>query len=260
MATLSKTKTTLAAVTVLPPEAADLNADFNHARLLLSAVKGSIEQAAGLMVLFGIEARRLKKLHGVKAGRPANSRTGAGITWPEICKREFGVSDDTVARYILMADATKSRSNVLTELADKLLTVPLISLPAEDRERVEGAVRKITDGQTAKDLMQEWGIARKDARITEAHRHKGGNSTVKKSTPEEDAQERLRPLLALLVELRHGVTDAEFAAHLAALPLECSAEQSGTVATLSALLDELKGWQASVKAMHDAALRALRGK
>lgn len=255
--TLPKSTPKEQALTVLPPEPATLSADFTHARHLMNAARGSMMQAAGFMVLTGLELKRLKKSHGETRGRKKITATVRIISWADICQSELGISEDTAGRYILMAEAAKERSKVLQSMEEQLLALPLIALPEADRERVEKAVHKITDGNTAKGLMQDWGIARKDSGITPANRHPGGNSTKSKTTPEEDAQEFFGIVWKLISGLRHDAPDA-FERHLAHLPLDLSAvDDAANTVTLAHFSDELQAWADAVETMRKSLVRAL---
>ncbi|MBI4024821.1 MAG: hypothetical protein HY360_07545 [Verrucomicrobia bacterium] len=132
---------------------------FAQARTYLQMAKLSFSQGAAFMILTGFELKRLYKLHGIRRGKPRNCRNVAIIKWEPLIKRELQISLDTALRYMQMADAAKKRLPNIN--ADELLSTPLKDLPDLRRQTLIASVQKITDGETAQQLMWDWGIAKK---------------------------------------------------------------------------------------------------
>lgn len=210
---LSKTKSAIA----VP---AELLKDFEVARKYRDAAKSGMLQAAGFMVLLGFELLRLKKNLGETRGRK-KTRSDRVFNWGELVEAALGFTDDTAAKYMLMAQAAKARMKVLQDLEARLLTTPLHALPPADRKRVEDAVKKITDGNTARGFMEECGIARRQ-KGTFSKQHKGGTSTKSKTTPEEDAQDIFGHLLRTIKDISDPWHTFEL--RLYAMPLDCTEE------------------------------------
>ncbi len=164
--------------------------EFDQARFFLKMAQVSMAKGAAFMVMTGIELQRLHKLHAIKPGKPsANSRNVSGIKWPELVKQEMGISDDTAANYMKMAEGAKKRLPGFD--AEELLNTPLAQLPDTRREKLIKSVQKLTDGQTAQQLMSDWGIVKKPHGAglrSSAHGDKGGRRG-KMSAEEQEAVE-----------------------------------------------------------------------
>lgn len=239
-----------------------LSAEFDAARRYLETAKGYVQQGAGFMLLAGVELRRLKKLHGVQRGgdRRSNTSSLGLIGWDKLCEQELGISDTTANKYIAMAESAGQRVKILQELEEKLLTTPLLSLPAAAQEKVTKAVSKLCDGRTGKEVMQALGIATHDAGANlEKSRNKGGNSTKRKITEEEEAQEHFRPALLTLMGLRLDSVD-KWERLLHFLPLDREGEQSvNDTLSLVDAEEELRLWLEAVSAARKRLAKALHG-
>jgi hypothetical protein len=138
--------------------------DFDSARQYLSAARLHGAATAAFLVLLGVEIKRLRGIHQPKRGGDHKSKNQTRnvsclISWPEIIQRELGISHDSARNYEAMAEAGKKHIAELN--AEELLTMPLCQLPDARREQIVHAVQKVTDGQTAQQLMFDWGIAKK---------------------------------------------------------------------------------------------------
>lgn len=251
-------KTTLA--TTAPVEQALSEAaspEFDYARKLQTNVRLHLMAASGFMVLMGIELKRLKKNLGETRGR--KTRNASGISWGDLVKQELGFTDDTATKYIAMAEGSKQRVSILQELEQKLLAAPLTDLTAQEQEQVFTAVKNITDGKTAKELMQEYGIARQDAGANlDKDRNKGGNSTRSVETPEQQAQGWFGSVAETMIGLRSS-DQTKFHTLVYSLPLSRDPEQELTGhVSIEDLEEELTHWLTVVqdakarltKAMH----------
>jgi hypothetical protein len=253
------------ALTTTPADTAvaSLSPDFEHARKLQRQIRLSMMSAAGFMVLYGLELKRLKKAHGVKRGGNRRgtdqTQTGLGlIRWEDIVKAELGISDETAAKYILMAEAAKSRVPILQALEAKLLDAPLSSLSIEEQADISKAVQKLTDGQTAKEVMQEMGIAKQDpGKNLDKDRNKGGNSTSAVITPEQEAQEWFGSVTETMIGLRAENT-LKWGTLIYSLPLARDPEVKITGhVSLEDLETELTNWLNQVKEARTRIARAM---
>lgn len=253
-------KTTLATTT--PVEQAVLVTDehaekFIHARQLQRQIKMHLVAGSGLMVLLGIELKRLKKNLGETRGR--KNPSASGISWGDLVKRELGITDDTATKYMLMAEGSKKRIPIIQELEEKLLTAPLASLTEKEQREITEAVQNLTDGKTAKEVMQELGIARQDAGANlDKDRNKGGNSTRSIETPEQQAQGWFGSVAETMIGLRSS-DQTKFHTLVYSLPLSRDPEQELTGhVSIEDLEEELTHWLTVVqdaksrltKAMH----------
>lgn len=236
------------------------SAEFDHARSLQQNARLHLHAAAGFMVLWGIELKRLKKLHGDGRGGDRKSKKSKPdanrvlITWADRVQAELGITDDTAAKYIAMADAAKERLPILQVMEQQLLTIPLPQIEAKD-QLIE-ATLKLTSGHNAKSFMQECGIAKPDPGMDEKNRHKGGNDTTP-GPPEAQAQEKFLPLHQLLTG--HRLDDIQaFSELLYHLPLDLPpGGDENAVVSLVTFEAELKAWHAAVSEARKRLAKAL---
>jgi len=261
---LSVISADVTALTVLPPAGkavATLNPDFDYARQLKSQLRGVAIAASGLIVFWGLELKRLKKLHGIQRGGDRKSKPKSldlietkPLTWEQIVKAELDISDETAATYIKAAEGCKGKSKPLQKYEEQLLTTPFSSLPEAAQAEIFKSVKGIADGHTIKELFELFGLSKKHATLG-PNRHPGGNDTKSKTTPEQDAQSHFAPLLHSLTGLRID-SPAVFERRLYALPLHTDDE---TVACLASLITELKAWIAPAEQAQKAIAKALHG-
>lgn len=135
---------------------------FSQCRRLLAAAKTSMAASAAFMILAGVELIRLHKLHGVRRGgdRKSADQTAraCGLKWDKVVEQELGIGESTARKYMAMAEAARER--MLDLNSERLLNTPISEMPEMEREELIARVQKCTDGQTAQQLMWEWGIAK----------------------------------------------------------------------------------------------------
>ena len=138
--------------------------EFDSARQFLEAAHLHTAAAAAFMVLLGVELKRLRVQFRPRRGgdrrlqyQSFNAETL--ISWEDRIQSELGISKTTAWRFEAMAEAAKKRIAELN--ADELLTTPICQLTEPRRAAILQAVHKVTDGQTAQQLMLDWGIAKK---------------------------------------------------------------------------------------------------
>ena len=103
----------------------------------------------------------LLELHkGYQRGGDRKSNThDASLIWPEVVKRELGISHDTARRWMDMARAARPRlTKGDIDLGRILEKHPGALTPAE-QELLKTAVHKISDGKTQMEFLLECGVA-----------------------------------------------------------------------------------------------------
>lgn len=193
-----------------------LSDEFGQARAYLSAIHCMAGGVAAMAAVLGCELLRLHKLFGIKRGAGAHkSRNTSGFTWPDLVKRELGISDDTARNYMALADQAKKNLPDFAPVAQRLLETPLGQLPDVERAALIEKTRGILPSNSAQQLMWDWGIAK-------APKDRGGTRTRTKPEPslgEKEDAARLEATTfyhALLVDLLTAGNDK--AAALAWLP------------------------------------------
>lgn len=141
----------------MEPEIAE---QFTQARVYNQMARISAAQSVAFMILCGHELNRLHKALGFERGRPSadKSANGCRFKFGDLAERFAGVSERTARNYRAMADAAKKRIPQLN--AEELLQTPLAELPELRQQELLQAVHKATDGQTAQQLMWDWGLAK----------------------------------------------------------------------------------------------------
>jgi hypothetical protein len=117
-------------------------------------------KASAALILSGVELARLHENYAISAGNP-NFRTRAGIgeTWPEIVKQNGGISDDTAARRIKLAEAAAAQLPILREVLSGEADPRLLS--DAKKEALNKGLRVLTDGKTQRQLMWDLGLGPK---------------------------------------------------------------------------------------------------
>jgi len=120
----------------------------------------------------GFALRELRRLYTIRPGRPQKihdpivnfpDSPERPVTWPEILRREAGISHDTARNWIAMADALKRRWQALpvSDRLRQLMAVPPSDWAEDDTKLIADAVAKATTGRTQLDFLVELGITRR---------------------------------------------------------------------------------------------------
>lgn len=147
----------------LPISQATVTADWAAVRNWLNGA-GQFERAKLFcQVMAGFELLALKKVHGIKVGGDQKSGSNCNdcnsISWEEILHRETGMAQRTSYYFMQMAKAAAPRLKKLPILNDfDPGAQPLSQLPAPQKEALETAVKKLTDGQTQKEFGESLGL------------------------------------------------------------------------------------------------------
>lgn len=149
-----------------------ITSTWDGVRHWLNAAKMFEQGKLFSQVMIGFELLALRKAHGTNQGKRRDLRDttspqaaekltsdqqnqgNAKLDWPELVKKEAGISDDTAARYMDLAKAATPRLKKLPALKNfDPLAMPLAQLPAPQKSAMEKAVRKLTDGRTQTDFF-----------------------------------------------------------------------------------------------------------
>jgi hypothetical protein len=132
---------------------------WDRARALLAGVKLAIRLSLAGQVMLGAELQQLKKDLGYHRGgdRRSSPQSADLKNWKDLVKEELGISVDTAARMIDSWEAAKAK---LKKLGGQPALLGIMETPAGDldaiqRQTLEAAVAKITDGETQKSLLEE---------------------------------------------------------------------------------------------------------
>lgn len=240
---------------------------FDNLRKMLVEEKRGLCQTVAMMLLTGIELKRLKKEHGIKRGgdRKSKDHRDPLISFEDLVHQQTGLSIGSAKRRVQLVDGAKARSKTLHDLEDKLLSTPFASLPADIQEQVNSAITKVCDGETLKSLTEDHKVLKQEKGANLAKdRNKGGNSTkAKKKSPEDEAQDHFHAFHLTALGLRSD-DRSKFLRLLCYLPLDLKDGQTASdTVTLTDLRDELQAWtdelQKACKAKAES-LRKAKGK
>lgn len=219
-----------------------ITATWDGVRHWLNAAKLFEQGKLFSQVMTGFELLALHKANNIqRGGDRANPQNGALLTWEEILVKETGLADSTARRYMDMAKAATPRLKKLPALKNfDPFSTPMAQLAAPQREAMETAVKKLTDGRTQTDFFEELyktGGGNADA--------KGGKS--RKLSAEEQA-EKLKAM-ALADSGQIGVLLTSSNANFFLLEdLEVNAQ----IAELDFALKLRRAWLATPKDKRDA--------
>lgn len=132
---------------------------WDRARALLAGVKLAIRLSLAGQVMLGAELQQLKKDLGYHRGgdRRSNPQSVGLKSWGELVKEELGICDRTADRMIDSWEAAKAKLKKLGGQPALLgiMETPAGELDAIQRQTLEAAVGKVTDGETQKSLLEE---------------------------------------------------------------------------------------------------------
>src|ERR1043166_4891709 len=111
-------------------------------------------------VIVGFELMALRKEYGIThGGARKSSQRISGLTWPEILKKESGLSESTAYSLIQMARAAMPRRKKHPVLQTFIPgETPLSALPSPQKNALEQVVKKLTDNMTQTDYFERMGI------------------------------------------------------------------------------------------------------
>lgn len=128
---------------------------FATARKLHEQAKYFGTASVASMVMCGAELERIKAQLGETRGQFAEKKFQAEtFTFEDLCLQHAGVSKATAYRYRLLAGAAAKKVKGL----EAIITAAPGEVKEADRERVFKAVAKATDGYSAADVFDDWGL------------------------------------------------------------------------------------------------------
>lgn len=167
------------------PEAEVVPPSWDRARSILSGIKLTIRLSLAGQVMLGAELQELKKSLGF-VGSGGNRRSSPQVadfnSWADLVKAELEISVDTADRMIESWEAAKLKLKKLggAPALIGILECPPADLNAVQRQTLEAAVAKVTDGETQKALLEE-------LRLVKRHDTSGiGGDTSQHRKPTED--------------------------------------------------------------------------
>lgn len=133
---------------------------WDTARRFANAANRFEHGAVACRVMAGIALLDLHQSHSIRAGNPADRDPETQPAWPEIVKRELGVSDETARRWMAMAKSALPRlqSGEAGEVFRQLLTIPITELSEHQCKVLNHAVEKLVDGRSQLDFMESLGL------------------------------------------------------------------------------------------------------
>lgn len=245
-------------LTVIPPENPAQDPQFSTARRFAGEFIEHGRRSILAIMLLGGEVDRLRRLHGIKhGGARGASSSKLNLNWPEFLEAQIPMSYQSIHTGWQMWVAAKKFIPILND--PEVQQLPFDKLPVAKQQQVRGAIKKGADSKTMGALALEWGVRKPAGANLDKDRNPGGNSTKKKSTPEEEAQEHFRAALVTLMGLRLDSPDT-WLKLLHYLPLEReSTETVNDRISLTDALEELGIWQQAVEDVRKKIARALHG-
>lgn len=162
---------------VVPPS-------WDRARQLLAGIKLYLRISLAGQVMLGAELQQLKRELGF-TGSGRRPQASQQKTWAQHVKDELDLSADTADRMIGSWEAAKAKLKKLGGQPALLaiMETPPATLTAVQRQTLEAAVAKVTDGETQKSLLEELKLVKLHDTSgiggdTSAHRGKKDPATV----------------------------------------------------------------------------------
>lgn len=188
--------------TTHPPEITpELAENFCQIKRYHEQARAHATQAVGLMVLAGIELKRIHKLLEPSPGRPNKLCQRGTISWDDCLTHYVGITRRTAYRYMELASACGRRNEVLDSA--ELLEIPLADMPEARQAEIRDAVAKVTNGQTATQILMDFGLVKANPIDNLSGGHKGGPRQL---TPEQERVEIARRYSTMLLALeKRGV-------------------------------------------------------
>ena len=140
----------------------------------------------------GFALRELRRLYTIRPGRPSKLASNQPETWPDILRREAGISHDTARNWIAMADCLKRRWQTLpvSDRLRQLMTVPPSQWGEDDARLIADAVSQATQGRTQIDFLAELGLTAPRPGSTQPRRSSPADSQPADSLAEFRAEMR----------------------------------------------------------------------
>ncbi len=204
------TLTVLDTLEVLPPGAPP--DPWARARRLVEGARFGAKLSVACQVMAGMELIDIRAQFGNHQGKrtdlPTSPRDGGKLNWEDHVKAELGIGAETARRWMEMAKAMKPRLKKL----DGFSALPVLELPMgewspDQTSLLNDAVKKLTDGKSQADFLEELGVAKK----AQGSGAKGGNHGGGKNEDPNDPAEVARVMIHVPVaELYTHVFDKHY--------------------------------------------------
>jgi hypothetical protein len=187
----------------------------------------------------------LKELHaenGIKAGARTDLPSKSGgdrKSWPQLCKENAGISDDTARTWMNMADGIRASWKKLApqDRLRELMRVSPADWSKEDTKLIGDAVKKATDGASQIEFMRSIGVAKKPKGASSTGRAPGCDNTKKRTSLADEAA--LRKSQAIVDWVDNWKQLAAYGDKFLLLPDDLVTAQ---IATLEQALKARKEW------------------
>ena len=263
------TKSRAAAVTVeVLPAKPKHDPAWDNARLYYRAFKATVRENRVAQICLGWELSNKKKELGFTGAgrRPGNAHVGNSTkTWQEFLHENIDptLPRQSADRFIDIFEGFRAKvpkkllANFTATNKRSLLTTlskPPATLTAKERETIELAISKCSDGETQRSLLEELNLVKVHKSLT------GGDTSGSKKKKLTDAE--LMGQLAfkffepIAKDLQAFRTDKDRDAFLATLDLHSSDPESITLTTLEA---DLEAALETVRSVKKAKLKTTKG-
>lgn len=137
---------------------------WETAARFVDAAKRFEHGAVACRVMAGLVLLELRKEHGTNQGARRDLATSPNdlekLNWPDLVRRELGVSDQTASNWMRMADAARSRlvADDVAGVFRQLLETPLAQLSDDQAKALSTGVEQLVDGRSQLDFMASLGL------------------------------------------------------------------------------------------------------
>lgn len=197
---------------------------WDRARQILSGITLALRISLAGQVMLGAELQQLKKSLGFTHGGTRRGEAAPSKTWDQHVKNELGLSADTADRMIHSWEAAKAKLKKLggQPALLSILETPPSTLTAIQRQTLEAAVAKTTDGETQKSLLEELRLVKVHVNPTLEAQSAGGSSPRRKYSDHQMAWDWAGG--DVITELNKVRTAPHFRAALMSMPLSKTEE------------------------------------
>jgi hypothetical protein len=197
---------------------------WDRAREILSGIRLALRLSIAGQVMLGMELHELKRSLGFVHGGNRRSEGAPDKTWEAWVRDELNLSRDTADRMIAMSEAARLK---LRKLGGEpallgILDTPPAALDAVQRQTLQAAVDKITDGETQRGLLEELRLVKCHVSPSEEAQRAGGSAQRRQPSEEQLAWNWAGG--TVIAELSHVRAAPNYEASLHTLPLSKTEE------------------------------------
>jgi len=243
---------------------------WDNARLYYRAVRTTGRQFLVAQICLGWELSNKKKELGFVHGNNQHGRTGqlgqSSKTWEQYLQDELGdglprrTADRLIMVFLGFCEKCPKKLRVTFQSTGKrslitTLSKPPASLTTKDRQTIETAIAKASDGETQRSLLEELNLVKKHVPL------QGGDTSAHRKEKPSDAElmgqlafKFFEPLADSLHRLR---IDSDREAFLHTIPIASSEEGEISLTTLE---NDLEAALHDVRAAKKARMKTTTGK